>query len=172
MAAADKVAFDLSYTRQRTSPYASQLNPRNTSVDSLRVRVGNPYLRPYIDNVLTLNFTWNHRSLYLAPFFTYDYITNQIVRTICLSAGMRFMSMPTSTPIIRTGRFRLISIIRARHILRFPKSPLPRSRSSRWATACPRTGRYRPVCVILLPKTTITLPGRWATAMSLIQKPR
>lgn len=77
----DKAAFDLSYTRQRTSPYASQLNPRNTSVDSLRVRVGNPYLRPYIDNVLTLNFTWNHRSLYLAPFFTYDYITNQIEET-------------------------------------------------------------------------------------------
>ncbi len=74
----DKSNIGLSYTRRRTSPSASQLNPRNTSIDSLRMRVGNPYLMPYIDNILSLNYTWNHKGFYLEPFALYDYITDEI----------------------------------------------------------------------------------------------
>lgn len=70
--------WQLSYNRSRTSPAASQLNPRNTSLDSMVVRVGNPGLKPSIDNVVRLSYSWNYKGFYLEPFLVYDYMTKQI----------------------------------------------------------------------------------------------
>ncbi len=74
-----KSSLSADYTRRRTSPSASQLNPRNTSIDSALVRVGNPYLRPFVDNIVTLRYTWNsQKGIYIEPYITYDYINKQI----------------------------------------------------------------------------------------------
>lgn len=70
--------WQLSYNRSRTSPAASQLNPRNTSLDSMVVYVGNPELNPSIDNIVRLNYSWNYKGIYLEPFLVYDYMTKQV----------------------------------------------------------------------------------------------
>lgn len=70
--------LQLDFSRRRTSPSVEYLNPRNTSVDSLYRNIGNPYLKPYIDNIVTLSWMWNHKGIYLQPFVTYDYCTDVI----------------------------------------------------------------------------------------------
>ena len=74
----EKSSFQLSYSRNRISPDAAYLNPYNTSTDSLRQSVGNPYLKPYIDNIVQFSYTWNHKGIYLSPFIAYDYSSDQI----------------------------------------------------------------------------------------------
>ena len=73
-----KSFFQLYFSRQRTSPDISLLNPRNTSADSLMLIQGNPYLKPYVDNTVNLSYTWNHKGIYLSPFVLYDYSAKQI----------------------------------------------------------------------------------------------
>lgn len=70
--------WQLSYNRSRTSPEASQLNPRNTSLDSMVMRIGNPGLKPSIDNIVRLSYSWNHKGFYLEPYLIYDYMTKQV----------------------------------------------------------------------------------------------
>lgn len=70
--------WQLSYKRNRTSPEVSQLNPRNMSLDSMIIRIGNPGLKPSIDNVVRLSYSWNYKGFYLEPYLLYDYMTKQI----------------------------------------------------------------------------------------------
>lgn len=70
--------LQLDFSRRRTPPSVEYLNPRNTSTDSLYRNMGNPYLKPYIDNIVTLSWMWNHKGIYLQPYVTYDYCTDVI----------------------------------------------------------------------------------------------
>ena len=71
-------SLSLSFSRNRISPGISQLNPRNTSTDSLQIITGNPYLKPYIDNRANLSYEWSRKGLYISPYVTYDYYTDMV----------------------------------------------------------------------------------------------
>lgn len=76
----DQSYLQLYYIRQRTSPDISQLNPNNTSTDSLRQQVGNPYLKPYVNNSIYLIYAWNHKGFYLSPFVVYENCAKNIMQ--------------------------------------------------------------------------------------------
>lgn len=78
--------FNLS--RERISPPISTLNPCNTSTDSLRLMVGNPYLKPYIDNGADLRYTFSGKGIYVEPYLTYDYYTDLIEPTGTLQGNV------------------------------------------------------------------------------------
>lgn len=74
-------SLQLNLSRERISPPIDQLNPCNTSTDSLREIVGNPYLKPYIDNGVDLRYTFSGKGIYLEPYVTYDYFTDLVEPT-------------------------------------------------------------------------------------------
>lgn len=73
------LTFD--FQRGRKSPDISQLNPRNVSLDTLRIRVGNPYLKPSFNHLFALGYIWNYDNIYLNPYFSYNYKTDLIEET-------------------------------------------------------------------------------------------
>ena len=77
----DSGVLRLNLDRKRTSPTLSSLNPRNTSSDSLNVKVGNPYLRPEVSNNVTLSYTWNKGALFLQPSVSYSYLQDMVSQT-------------------------------------------------------------------------------------------
>lgn len=68
-------------SRNRQSPSVAQLNPYNTSTDSLSLSTGNPYLHPTIDNQFDLRYELSYKSLYINPYVTYHYYTDLIEST-------------------------------------------------------------------------------------------
>lgn len=70
--------LQFSFSRKSISPSISYLNPQNTSTDSLIVYVGNPYLKPALDNKLRLSYTYNRKGIYLEPFAEYHFYRKQI----------------------------------------------------------------------------------------------
>lgn len=68
----------LSGSRTRLSPSYTQMNPENTSVDSLIVRVGNPYLEPAIFNNVQLSYSLNAKGLYVEPVVKFTQTNNNI----------------------------------------------------------------------------------------------
>jgi hypothetical protein len=71
----------LAYRLDNIAPVISQLNPYNTSTDSLYRQVGNPFLLPEQDNIFTLSYSFNKGPVYLEPSFTYTLSTDEIVET-------------------------------------------------------------------------------------------
>lgn len=55
----------LDYSLSSQAPDTKNLNPYNTSTDSLLVTRGNPYLVPQIDQNLILSYTFNKKRFYL-----------------------------------------------------------------------------------------------------------
>lgn len=74
-------SFALAYRRDNTPPAISQLNPYNTSTDSLYRTVGNPYLLPEQQNRFTLNYSLNKSGLYFSPSLSYTLITDNIAES-------------------------------------------------------------------------------------------
>lgn len=68
----------LSGSRTRLSPSYMQMNPENTSVDSLVVRVGNPYLEPAIFNSVQLSYSLNAKGFYVEPAVKFTQTNNNI----------------------------------------------------------------------------------------------
>lgn len=68
----------LSGSRTRLSPSYTQMNPENTSVDSLVVRVGNPYLEPAIFNSVQLSYSLNAKGFYVEPAVKFTQTNNNI----------------------------------------------------------------------------------------------
>lgn len=68
----------LTYARQRSNPTADVLNPRNTSTDSLFVRVGNPYLTPVLYDRIALSYHLNYKKMHFSPQVIYTYRSNGI----------------------------------------------------------------------------------------------
>ena len=73
-----KHTLGLSYNRARFSPTADQLNPRNTSTDSLFIQQGNPFLTPSIQDNVRLSYKLTYKKLYLEPFVYYAYSSDLI----------------------------------------------------------------------------------------------
>lgn len=73
-----KHSLNLSYSRSRFSPSAAQLNPRNTSSDSLFIQQGNPFLTPNLQENFRLSYIFNYKKLYIEPFVNYYYSSDLI----------------------------------------------------------------------------------------------
>lgn len=73
-----KHSLKLTYSRSRFSPSAAQLNPRNTSSDSLLIQQGNPYLTPNLQENFRLSYTLNYKKFYMEPFVNYYYSSDLI----------------------------------------------------------------------------------------------
>lgn len=73
-----KHSLSLSYSRSRFSPSANQLNPRNTSTDSLYIQQGNPYLTPNLQENIRLSYKFNYKKFYIEPYIRYYYSSDLI----------------------------------------------------------------------------------------------
>lgn len=71
-------SFRLGYTLSNEAPPVGQLNPYNTSVDSLVVIKGNPMLLPAQNHVLNGSYTFNKWGFYFSPSATYSMYTDKI----------------------------------------------------------------------------------------------
>lgn len=70
--------FRLSYNKYMQTPAITQLNPYNTSTDTLIISTGNPSLKPqYIHNT-QFNYSFTHLNTYLEPYIKYIQYTGSI----------------------------------------------------------------------------------------------
>lgn len=74
----DNNSLMLSYTLSNAAPSVENLNPYNTSTDSLVVERGNPYLIPEISHLAEMEYTFNVGSLYIMPSAYYKRINDLI----------------------------------------------------------------------------------------------
>jgi len=74
----DNNSVQAGYTLTNTAPEIGQLNPYNTSTDSLVITRGNPDLLPQQDHNLSLSYTFNKFGLYVTPYFGYNISTDII----------------------------------------------------------------------------------------------
>ena len=66
------------YTLTNEAPEVGQLNPYNTSTDSLVITKGNPNLLPMQQHDLSFSYTFNKAGLYIIPSVQYDIFTDII----------------------------------------------------------------------------------------------
>lgn len=74
----DNHSFMLDYTLTNRPPEVGQLNPYNTSTDSLVRTIGNPDLKPFQNHKIALSYTFNKSGLYITPAFDYNFYTDVI----------------------------------------------------------------------------------------------
>lgn len=67
-----------SYSLRHTAPNVGQLNPYNTSTDSLMVQQGNPYLLPSQSQQWKLRYSFNKRGFYIEPSLSYTSVTDAV----------------------------------------------------------------------------------------------
>lgn len=67
------------FNMQSVSPGIVQLNPYNTSSDTLTVSSGNPYLKPYHISKYRLSYTMTEGAFYIEPSLEYRRIDDAIV---------------------------------------------------------------------------------------------
>lgn len=72
-------ALTFNYNMQSIAPDVVQLNPYNTSGDTLTVSYGNPYLKPYRFQTFRLNYTFSGGGFYISPFIAYQRTDDAIV---------------------------------------------------------------------------------------------
>lgn len=68
----------LGYQLNNTPPSIAELNPYNTSTDSLVVRTGNPYLTPVQTQSLSFYYALSCGSFYIQPTVQYKHISDYI----------------------------------------------------------------------------------------------
>ncbi|MDD2438000.1 MAG: outer membrane beta-barrel protein [Massilibacteroides sp.] len=71
-------SFQTSYTLLNEAPSVGQLNPYNTSTDSLVINKGNPYLLPMQKHDFNASYTFNKAGLYITPSVGYSIYTDII----------------------------------------------------------------------------------------------
>ena len=74
----DNNSVQLGYSFSNTTPSVSNLNPYNTSTDSLLISKGNPFLTPQMNHNWNLSYSFNVGKLYLKPRINYQYINDLI----------------------------------------------------------------------------------------------
>lgn len=74
----DHHSFMLDYTLTNRPPEVGQLNPYNTSTDSLVISRGNPALKPFQIHTIGTSYTFNKSGLYITPAFDYNFYTDVI----------------------------------------------------------------------------------------------
>lgn len=70
-----------SYQLSHAAPAVGQLNPYNTSTDSLMVQQGNPYLLPSQTHQWKLNYMYSNQGLYLEPSVSYTLVSDAVEAT-------------------------------------------------------------------------------------------
>lgn len=70
--------FSLHYNRNRYTPDASLMNPRNLSTDSLYISRGNPSLTPYYTDKIRFAYILNYKKLRFNPYVEYHHISDDI----------------------------------------------------------------------------------------------
>jgi len=71
-------SFQASYTLLNEAPHVGQLNPYNTSTDSLVINKGNPHLLPMQKHDLNASYTFTKSGLYITPSIGYSIYTDII----------------------------------------------------------------------------------------------
>ena len=74
----DNNSVQLGYSFSNSTPSVANLNPYNTSTDSLLIVKGNPYLTPQMDHNWNLGYSFNIGKLYLTPSVNYQYVSDLI----------------------------------------------------------------------------------------------
>jgi hypothetical protein len=74
----DQNSLRASYTLSNEAPAVGQLNPYNTSTDSLVISRGNPGLLPMQQHDFNLSYTFNTSGLYVTPAAAYSVYTDII----------------------------------------------------------------------------------------------
>lgn len=74
----DNNSFRLGYTLTNTAPSVGQLNPYNTSTDSLVVSVGNPGLTPLQTHKINWSYMFNYKNFSFSPEVNYAYHSDVI----------------------------------------------------------------------------------------------
>ena len=74
----DNNSVQLGYSFSNTTPSVGNLNPYNTSTDSLLIVKGNPFLTPQMDHNWNLSYSFNVGKLYLTPSINYQYVNDLI----------------------------------------------------------------------------------------------
>lgn len=69
--------LQLSYILNSAAPDVSMLNPYDTSADSLRRNVGNPYLKPQETHGATIRYSYYRNGFYAGAVANYCYITDR-----------------------------------------------------------------------------------------------
>lgn len=72
-------SLTLNFSRQSVAPGVVQLNPYNSSSDTLTVSTGNPYLKPYHISKCRLAYTFTGGGFYIEPSMSYRWIDDAIV---------------------------------------------------------------------------------------------
>jgi len=67
------------YSMQSTPPDVIQLNPYNTSSDTLTIITGNPSLKPYKTHQFRFNYSFSSGKFYIEPAIRYRRISNSVV---------------------------------------------------------------------------------------------
>ena len=70
-------SLQLSYVLNSASPEVSMLNPYDTSTDSLRHNVGNPYLKPQETHGASLRYSYYRKGFYAGAILGYNYIMDR-----------------------------------------------------------------------------------------------
>lgn len=70
--------LSLQYSRNRSTPEASRMNPRNTSTDSLYISRGNPFLTPSYTDKVRLDYVLNYKQLRFNPYVEYAYLSDYV----------------------------------------------------------------------------------------------
>ena len=65
--------LSLLYRRSRSMPSAGDLNPRNTSTDSLHMIIGNPLLTPSHTDMVKFGYTYNNGKIRVNPYVQYSH---------------------------------------------------------------------------------------------------
>lgn len=71
-------SFRMGYTLSNQAPPVGQLNPYNTSVDSLVIVRGNPMLLPSQNQTVNGSYTFNKSGFYITPTASYTIYTDKI----------------------------------------------------------------------------------------------
>ena len=71
-------SIGVSYNLRHITPNVSQLNPYNTSTDSLMVQQGNPFLLPSQSQQWRLRYSYNKHGLYIEPSVSYTLVTDAV----------------------------------------------------------------------------------------------
>jgi len=74
-------SLTMNYNMQSTPPNVVQLNPYNTSSDTLSVITGNPYLEPYRTQQVRLSYAFSKNKIYLEPDVRYSRTDDVIFTT-------------------------------------------------------------------------------------------
>ncbi len=100
----DNHSIELNYTLTNQAPEIGQLNPYNTSTDSLEIIKGNPDLLPIQSHRIDASYTFNKAGWFLTPSISYNRYTDMIESSGHTDNGIYIQSYQN------VGKFKTLSV--------------------------------------------------------------